>query len=119
MCKTKGIELFANVPDIRPYYAGSRAVVVPLLKGGGTRIKILEATLAKRPVIATPIGAEGLGFENGKDILLFNDSDSFISQYQLLQNRDIYADITKLAKDRTKREYSPQKFKESMEKVLK
>lgn len=118
LCKMEGIELYTNVPDVRPYYAMSRAVIVPILKGGGTRIKILEATLADRPVLATPMGAEGLGFENGKEILLFSNPDSFISQYQLLQKREFYADIIRAARKKTTAEYSPIKFKESMEKVL-
>jgi glycosyltransferase involved in cell wall biosynthesis len=118
LCKMGGIELYANVPDVRPYYAKSRAVIVPILKGGGTRIKILEAMLADRPVLATPMGAEGLGFENAKEILLFSNPHSFISQYQLLQKREFYADITREARKKTAAEYSPKKFKENMEKVL-
>lgn len=118
LCETEGVELHANVPDVRPYYARSRAVVVPLLKGGGTRIKILEATLTDRPVISTPIGAEGLNFVDGLDILLFKDSDSFISQYLLLQKMDFYDGMARMAKERTQLEYSPQKFKESINKVL-
>ena len=118
LCETEGVELHANVPDVRPYYARSRAVVVPLLNGGGTRIKILEATLADRPVISTPVGAEGLTFVDGLDILLFKDSDSFISQYFLLQKMDFYHGMARMAKERTQLEYSPQKFKESINKVL-
>jgi glycosyltransferase involved in cell wall biosynthesis len=118
LCETEGVELHADVPDVRPYYARSRAVVVPLLNGGGTRIKILEATLANRPVLSTPIGAEGLNFVDGLDILLFNNSDSFISQYLLLQKMDFYDGMARMAKERTQLEYSPQKFKESINKVL-
>jgi glycosyltransferase involved in cell wall biosynthesis len=35
-------------------------VIVPLSHGSGTRIKILDALARHRPVLATPIGAEGI-----------------------------------------------------------
>ena len=46
--KGDGISLFPDVPDVKPFYAKAKYVVVPILIGGGTRIKILEAALASR-----------------------------------------------------------------------
>lgn len=65
-----GIELHANVPSVEPFYAGAAAVIAPILFGGGTRIKILEAMAHGRPVVATTIGAEGLRVEPGRDALI-------------------------------------------------
>jgi polysaccharide biosynthesis protein PslH len=61
------VELAADVPDVAPYYAQCDLALAPILYGGGTRIKILEALAHKRGVVATPIGAEGLpaGSANG------------------------------------------------------
>jgi len=103
--QTETAELYANVPDVRPYYAKSRFVVVPLLSGSGTRIKILEAALTERPVISTSVGAEGLGFLENKDILIFKDLDSFTQNIELLYNKEIYAEISKNAKQKTTKEY--------------
>src|SRR5262249_32215541 len=47
-------------PDTRPHWAAAAVAVVPLLAGGGTRLKILEAAACGVPVVSTPIGAEGL-----------------------------------------------------------
>jgi glycosyltransferase involved in cell wall biosynthesis len=55
-----GVKVAGSVPDVRPYYRGALAAVVPLLSGGGTRLKILEAMAAGVPVISTPLGAECL-----------------------------------------------------------
>jgi len=38
-----GVELHADVPDVRPYLSGCGLMVVPLRIGGGSRLKILEA----------------------------------------------------------------------------
>jgi glycosyltransferase involved in cell wall biosynthesis len=54
------ITVTGTVPDPRPYLAQTRVTVAPLLSGGGTRLKVLESLDAGRPVVATPIGAEGL-----------------------------------------------------------
>lgn len=49
-----------TVPDLEPWYSRSMVCVAPLLAGGGSRLKILEALAFGRPVVATSIGVEGL-----------------------------------------------------------
>jgi polysaccharide biosynthesis protein PslH len=62
-----GVELHADVPDVRPYLASSGVLAVPLRVGGGSRLKILEALATGLPVISTPVGAEGLELVAGRD----------------------------------------------------
>lgn len=64
------VALHANVPSVSPFYEAADVVIVPLLDGSGTRIKILEAMAHGRPVISTPIGAEGLDLVPERDILI-------------------------------------------------
>jgi glycosyltransferase involved in cell wall biosynthesis len=53
--------LFAGVVDqIENLINAADAVVAPLLRGGGTRIKIIESIACGRPVVSTSVGAEGL-----------------------------------------------------------
>lgn len=65
-----GITVTGMVPDVRPWYHGAFAAIVPLRTGAGTRLKILEAMAAGVPVISTPLGAEGLEVRHGGNILL-------------------------------------------------
>lgn len=60
-----GVEVTGTVPDVRPYYRGALAAVVPLWVGGGTRLKVLEAMAAGLPVISTTVGVEGLRVRPG------------------------------------------------------
>ncbi len=56
--------------DIRPRLSRSWVNVVPLITGGGTRLKILESLAAGTPVVATTKGAEGLELTPGRDLLV-------------------------------------------------
>ena len=67
----------ASVPDMRPYFHRASVVVVPLLHGGGTRLKILDAAACGKPVVSTSVGAEGLNFVEGRDLLLANSAPEF------------------------------------------
>ena len=65
--------------DTRPHWARAAVAVVPLLAGGGTRLKILEAAACGVPVVSTPIGAEGLELVPEREILLREDASGFAS----------------------------------------
>jgi glycosyltransferase involved in cell wall biosynthesis len=70
-----GIELTGTVDDVRPYLDEASLYIVPLRVGGGTRLKIFEALAMGKPVVSTPIGAEGLGLESGRHFVsAVNDS---------------------------------------------
>ncbi|HVM95490.1 MAG TPA: glycosyltransferase, partial [Candidatus Acidoferrales bacterium] len=66
--KRPGITVTGWVDDVRPYLARAALVVVPLLAGSGTRLKILQALAMQKAVVSTPIGCEGLALEPGKHL---------------------------------------------------
>ena len=67
------IEYLGFVADLDALYARARIVCCPLTNGGGTRIKLIEAAAYGKPMAATPVGAEGLAFTDGEEILLRKD----------------------------------------------
>ena len=66
-----------TVPDVRPWLHGGAVSIVPLRIGGGTRLKIYEAMAAGCPVVSTSIGAEGLDYTDGENIVLADSPESF------------------------------------------
>ena len=70
---TPGVELFADVPDVRPFLATCGMLAVPLRIGGGSRLKILEALASGTPVVSTRVGAEGLKLVPGRDLVVTAD----------------------------------------------
>jgi len=64
------VEFTGLVADLDALYERSRIICCPMITGGGTRLKLIEAAAHSKPMITTPIGAEGLLFENERDILI-------------------------------------------------
>lgn len=77
---TEGFELLGYVEDTSTEFRTWSAMAVPLLVGGGTRIKILEAFSRLCPVVSTPVGAYGLDVEDGKNILMADTPQQFAQQ---------------------------------------
>ena len=74
---TPGVQLFPDVPDVRPFLAGCGLLAVPLRIGGGSRLKILEALATETPVVSTTVGAEGLRLAPGRDLIVADDPAAF------------------------------------------
>jgi glycosyltransferase involved in cell wall biosynthesis len=70
-------EALGFVDDLGAEYARARAAVVPLLAGGGSPLKFIEALAYGLPVVATPAAAQGLDAEPGRDFLLADGADAF------------------------------------------
>ncbi len=78
LAKSARVSLFADVPDVQPYYKQARVVIVPIKTGGGIRMKILEAFAAARPIVTTQIGAEGLPIVPNEHALFANSVEEII-----------------------------------------
>ena len=72
--RTPGAEAVGFVPSVADELAAAQLVAVPVWQGGGTRLKVLEAMAAARPVVGTSLGVEGLGFEPGRHGLVADDA---------------------------------------------
>jgi glycosyltransferase involved in cell wall biosynthesis len=56
-----GIRILGHVPDLTSLYAGARVAIVPIRFGAGVKVKAIEALQHGVPLVATTVGAEGLG----------------------------------------------------------
>jgi glycosyltransferase involved in cell wall biosynthesis len=83
------IEVTGTVDDVQPHVHQCNVIVVPLLSGGGTRIKIFECMAMGLAVVSTSIGAEGLPLVTG----------------ELLQNPELARKLAQRARERTVRDF--------------
>lgn len=72
-----GVELHANVPDVRPFLAQSAVAVAPMQFARGVQNKVLEAMAMQKAVVATPQSLEGLGAQAGAEVLAATDVDDW------------------------------------------
>ena len=69
------IHLTGSVDQVAPWLKAADIAVVPLLDGGGTRMKIIDCFAAGIPCISTTKGIEGIPAVNGQHALIIDDWD--------------------------------------------
>jgi glycosyltransferase involved in cell wall biosynthesis len=52
-------------------------MLVPLLSAGGIRVKIIEGMAYGKTIVSTTIGAEGLKYDNLKNIIIADSPEEF------------------------------------------
>jgi len=57
-------------PDLQPLVDRAAVIAVPLAWGAGTKVKVVEALARGKPLVTTPVGAEGLAIEDGVHALV-------------------------------------------------
>ncbi len=78
------VVITGSVEDVREFAYNARVYVAPLRFGSGTRLKILEAMAMGRPIVSTSLGAEGIDYTDGKDILIADSPEAFAEKVMLL-----------------------------------
>ncbi len=88
LTRRPGVTITGFVEDPRPYTAVAAVYVVPLLTGGGTRLKVLEAMAMGKAIVCTTLGCEGIHATPERDIVLADAADDFATcVLALLENR--------------------------------
>lgn len=66
-----------QVPDAIQYQADKAILIVPLLSGGGIRVKIIEGLALGKTIISTNLGATGISRSQSDPILIADDAPTF------------------------------------------
>lgn len=119
LSRVRGVEFTGTVADMRPYLASATVVVVPLRLGSGTRIKILEACAAGKPVVSTRIGAEGLDLRDEREIVLADQPSEFAQAVAaLLADPSRAGSMARAARAVIDERYSQRALRASLNNVL-
>jgi len=70
---TKNVHFLGFVKNLANYIAASDVCIVPLVRGGGTSLKILEYMAAGKPIVSTKIGVRGFKIREGKHAIIKDD----------------------------------------------
>ncbi|MGA9883695.1 MAG: glycosyltransferase family 4 protein [Candidatus Acidiferrales bacterium] len=114
------VEFRGPVADMAAEIAAAAVCIVPLRIGSGTRLKILEAGAAGKPIVSTRVGAEGLNFREGTEILLADEPREFAAALNsLLRNPDRRRSMGQAARRKVEEQYSYRCMKQSLAQALK
>lgn len=85
----EGVTVVGEVPDAGHFIAGKQINVVPLLSGSGIRVKIIEAMAAGKAVVTTSVGASGIEFTDGENLLIADTPQQFaVCIKRLVEDQD-------------------------------
>jgi glycosyltransferase involved in cell wall biosynthesis len=101
-----GVEFPGIVPDLEQLYSESRIVCCPLTRGGGTRMKLVEAAAYGKAMVSTAMGAEGLAFRPETEILIRDEDDALASAcVRLLRDDELCSRIGNAARKKAESVY--------------
>lgn len=89
MLASKHLVLTGFVDSIAELYRSARLAIVPTRIGAGVKNKTMEALQFGVPVVATSIGAEGLGLYDGVEIDITDDPVDFAQRVVALATNDV------------------------------
>jgi glycosyltransferase involved in cell wall biosynthesis len=105
--KQKNVKVYGEVENAQVFMQERGLMIVPLLSGGGMRIKIIEAMMMQKAIVSTAIGAEGIDCSDGKNIAIADDASTFSRAIiNLLEQPHLQVNIAKEARVLALQHYS-------------
>lgn len=74
------VTVHGYLPDVRPLMDTSAVLVCPIMDGGGTKLKLLDAFAMGKCVVAHPVACEGIEVTPDVNVVLASTPDEFIRQ---------------------------------------
>lgn len=114
----KNVKLVSNFDKIEELFSRHKLMIVPLLSGGGIRIKIMEAMKFGMPIISTEIGSEGI-IDSRNSFINAESKSDWIDRILSIYSDKI--DLNQKSKDMKmsyEEVYSIQKIRESWKSII-
>ena len=98
-----------EVKDSSKFIIENDIMIVPLLSAGGIRVKIIEGMAYGKAIISTQIGAEGINYKNGENIIIANDPEDFSEKVKRISSKELdYIKIGQKAREHVTNNYDQQ-----------
>ena len=115
----QGVRFTGFVENLDDLYRKSRVVCAPILWGGGTRVKIIEAAAYCKPIVSTWLGAEGIELHDGNGIFLRDDPKSFAEAcIRLLKDKQLCECMGKAARAAIISKYDQKQIKRMIQEYI-
>lgn len=104
--KLNGVKCMGEVEDADAFIADKKILIVPLLSGGGIRVKILEAMAQGKIVISTSKGIKGIEARSEEHYLRANSPEHFAKWIKwCMENKQAAQKISENARELVMQKY--------------
>ncbi len=105
--------------DAQTWLNDKGILIVPLVSGGGVRIKIIEAMALGKAIISTSVGCYGLGLTHQENIWIADSPSTFANAIiQLVENSQLRNQLGRNAASFAKANFSLQVIADKMQQAL-
>jgi glycosyltransferase involved in cell wall biosynthesis len=95
------------VPDVAPYFNQCRMSIAPLRYGAGLKGKVITSLSYALPMVASPIACEGIGLEDGANVLIADEPAEFAEKVvRLHTDAALWNKLSDAGFEKVSREYS-------------
>jgi glycosyltransferase involved in cell wall biosynthesis len=106
------------VEDIRDAFSKSDILLAPIRNGRGTKYKVLEAMATSTPVVATPIGVEGIEVLDKTNVLIANNATGLAEKTVfLIKNRKFGQALAKEARELVSKKFNWENIAKKLDKL--
>lgn len=114
-----GVNVVGYVKDPKPYFDSCRVFVAPIRFGAGVKGKIGLSMAFGLPVVTSSIGAEGMGLEHNRDVLISDDPSQFADHViALYTDKQLWYRLSKNGQKNVRLRYDPKKVERMLSRIL-
>ncbi|MFC1778114.1 glycosyltransferase, partial [Pseudomonadota bacterium] len=114
-----GVVFHGFVESLEPFLSDCRLAVAPLRYGAGVKGKVNMSMAHGQPVVATPIAAEGMFAEHGKELLIAGDAEAFAREViRLYQDEELWNRLSDASVQNVKEHFSLAAARTSLTKLF-
>ena len=90
-----GVRTIGYVEDLADFFGRIRLTIAPLRYGAGAKGKVISSLCHGIPTVASPIAAEGLNLKDGREILIAESAEDWVTHLQSAYcNEQIWRDLS-------------------------
>lgn len=113
--ENENLKVHGEVPSAAEFMNDYSMMLVPLLSAGGMRVKIIEGMARGKCIITTKIGAEGIDYSSGKNIVIADSPAEFKKEInELVNNPDKIKTIGEEARRLVEKKYDNNQITENL-----
>jgi glycosyltransferase involved in cell wall biosynthesis len=111
----QNVIVLGEVKDAAEFIRSKAICIAPLLSGSGIRVKIIESMALGKAVVSTTVGAEGINYTHGSNILIADSPQDFYHSVKFLyENPEKVSEIGTNARQLIEKEHSTKKIIEEL-----